>query len=323
MLKTDYSKTKGIVLPFPYNFSDKEYHQLSNFFIELYKLIPKEIKLNVICNSTSAVEMLLSKTKGIDINIIQIDGFDELWLRDILGLKSDKGVFLPQYKPDYFKKTYSTDYIEQLRNQVYQIHKSLGNNVVDLEIELDGGNFVTNGEVAIITDKAVKANSKVDMVAYFQEHLNVSPIIIEQSVSDILGHSDGTLSFLNKNTIALSIYPENLPSLKEERKAQLNIKKKFEDKGFGVVEVYDRPVDEVVGVPDDFLFGARGIYVNNILLNNTVILPQFNLPKYKAIKDYNALNKSIFEGLGYNTKTIQSDLLGKQGGVLHCVSWCY
>jgi agmatine/peptidylarginine deiminase len=323
MLKTDYNNTKGIVLPFPYNFTDKEYHQLSNFFIELYRLIPKEIELNVICNSDEAITELKSKTNDLSINIILIEGFEEIWLRDILGLKSDKEVFLPQYKPDYFTKTYTHDYINQLRDQVCQIHTSLGNEVVDLEVVLDGGNFVTNGEIAFMTDKVINDNPGLNVKEYFIEKLGITPFLIEQSEYDKLGHSDGTISFLEKHTVALSQYQKELTSLAEEQKQQQDLKEELEYQRFKVVEVYDRPVDEKVGNKDDFLYGARGIYINNILLNDTVILPQYNLPKYKATKDYNSLNKTIYEDLGYKVKTIQADLLGKQGGVLHCVSWCY
>ena len=33
--------------------------------------------------------------------------------------------------------------------------------------------------------------------------------------------------------------------------------------------------------------------------------------------------QSIYEKLGFKVEIIQSDDLGKLGGGLHCISWCY
>ena len=72
---SDYSKTTGIVLPFPFGFDDNDYHQLHPFFIELFDLIPFEIELTVICNSEKAFQTMAESVKRIINNIIVIDDF--------------------------------------------------------------------------------------------------------------------------------------------------------------------------------------------------------------------------------------------------------
>lgn len=240
-----------------------------------------------------------------------------------MGIKYGNKVFLPQFNPDYYTQIYTPEYVALIRKQIKQIHKQLKHEVVDLDLVLDGGNFVSNGEVVIMTDKVIIDNPDLDINLYFREKLNMTPIIIKQSEYDKLGHTDGYLSFINRDIIALSHYPNELRSLKSECEQLLQLKLQFQGLGFKVIDVFDRPVDEKTISHGDWLYSARGIFINNLILNDSVIFPEFNLPTLKNNKNFNLINQNIYKELGFKVKTIQSDSLSKLGGGIHCVSWCF
>lgn len=68
---------------------------------------------------------------------------------------------------------------------------------------------------------------------------------------------------------------------------------------------------------------SKGIYVNNIILNDTVILPQYSLPTKRETEYYNKTNTEIYTKLGFKVETVNCDNLSQFGGSLHCLSFVY
>ena len=128
--------------------------------------------------------------------------------------------------------------------------------------------------------------------------------------------------------MCLSQYP-NIDFLKADIEYVMGIKKQLEDRHFEITRIYDRPVSEkVVGSGEyendkasNCLNSARGIYINFLLLNDTIILPEYTLPNYKKQIDYNMINKQAFTDLGYTVITLNCDELAWLGGSLHCISF--
>ena len=96
-----------------------------------------------------------------------------------------------------------------------------------------------------------------------------------------------------------------------------------------VITIHDRPVAEKViggGKTEndksiDCLNSARGIYVNFLILNDVIILPEYSIPNYKNTLDYNSVNKKSLEALGYQVLTINCDELAKLGGSIRCATF--
>lgn len=96
-----------------------------------------------------------------------------------------------------------------------------------------------------------------------------------------------------------------------------------------ITTIYDRPLAEkVIGSgrnefdkTKECLNSARGIFINFLILNNTIILPEYTIPNYKRKMIYNEVNKHILQNLGYNVISINCDELAKLGGSLHCISF--
>ena len=237
-----------------------------------------------------------------------------------MGIRVSNKIFLPQYHTIGMRTAHSTNYLTKVRKQIKSIFPKIGLAYQEIKLNIDGGNFVTNDKVAIITERAILDNHKIDVRKYLNENLNLEPIFIKNSDDDLLCHSDGEVSFINEKTVMHSSYPFELSSLYEERLLLSANQNKLIENRFNVINVYDRPINGKEIYNDLYLHSARGIYINNIILNNTVILPEFNIPSYKRTINYNKLNKTVYENLGFEVKTINCDELGYLGGGLHCVS---
>jgi hypothetical protein len=183
-----------------------------------------------------------------------------------------------------------------VRNQVLEIfEKSIGAEVIEMPIILDGGNFV---------------------------------IIVPSNKNDPLSHSDGYLNFLTENRICLSEYP-TIDFLKDDIEYMNQLKRIVIEKSLEITTIYDRPIAEkLIGSgrnehdkTKECLNSARGIFINFLILNNTIILPEYSIPNYNSKMIYNEVNKHILQNLGYNVIPINCDELAKLGGSLHCISF--
>lgn len=55
---------------------------------------------------------------------------------------------MPEYKPDYCNYLYTAEYIEEISALVKEIiSKTIKKNIINIPVAMDGGNFVTNGDV--------------------------------------------------------------------------------------------------------------------------------------------------------------------------------
>jgi len=220
MVKSDFSRKEKLFLAYPEGFS-KEYEKLTPFYEELISLIPDNIHQYIIVKNQKAGDKIKKLFPDKNLETVLIYDFEEIWLRDIMGFFiGKKKIVKPIFKPDYFTKTYNKKYLQKLDRQVRQIiDKTIGLEIIDLPLVLDGGNVVSNGEIAIITDKIYRDNptrKKEEVNELIEEYLKVKPFIIPQMHNDKLGHSDGYISFLKKYWILISEYPIYLKCFNKE-----------------------------------------------------------------------------------------------------------
>lgn len=323
MIKPDYALVKDLFLAYPLGFG-KHYNSFIPFFDELISLIPNEVHLYIIVNNERAARKLHSLFPDKNLDVTVIKEFYEIWLRDIMGFNRNDCIIKPIFKPDYYKDVYTDSYLKKIDRQVREIiSNTIQKEVIDLPLIWDGGNLVTNGKVGFITDKILRDNrlySQDKIEAIIKEYTGLEPIIIPTSEYDKLGHSDGFVSFLNENTVCLASYPFEDAQLSDSIYVE-RLEKVLNEKCFRVVRSIEAIVNEKSRNDKDFIYSAKGCYVNNIILNNTLILPQYTLTSTQECILYNHANYSLLKKYFVKVAPINCDAISADGGVLRCLSF--
>ena len=329
MIFTEYSKVTNLILAYPERYYN-EYEKLTSFYDSLINIIPNDIQLWLITNNNATKNKLETKYRYKKINVIGIKGWDEIWLRDCIGINTSEGIIKPYYHPQYCSLHRYSDYFEHINKQSRIIIKEcLQKKINYMPLVIDGGNFSNNDKTVFLTNKILDDNkelSKSEIINILKDFTSLQPEIIERCENDSIGHTDGFLNFISNNKVLLSNYP-SLSFLKEDIQFIYRVRKKLKEEKLEVIELYDRPIDEIVPcecyrkTKKACFYSARGNYINFLRLNNTIILPEYTLPTLRETKYYNNINKDSLTQLGFQVKTINCDLLSKEGGSLHCLSY--
>ncbi|HTB99748.1 MAG TPA: agmatine deiminase family protein [Ferruginibacter sp.] len=329
MIFTEYSKVTNLILAYPERYYN-EYEKLTSFYDSLINIIPNDIQLWLITNNNATKIKLESKYRYKKINVIGIKGWDEIWLRDCIGINTSEGIIKPYYHPQYCSLHRYGDYFEHINKQSRIIIKEcLQKKINYMPLVIDGGNFSNNDKTVFLTNKILDDNkelSKSEIINILKDFTSLQPEIIERCENDSIGHTDGFLNFISNSKVLLSNYP-SLSFLKEDIQFIYRVRKKLKEEKLEVIELYDRPIDEIVPcecyrkTKKACFYSARGNYINFLRLNNTIILPEYTLPSLRETKYYNNINKDSLTQLGFQVKTINCDMLSKEGGSLHCLSY--
>lgn len=319
MIKADFSKCKKLFLSYPKGFLN-EYETLTPFYDGLIELIPEDVNLFLITNTKKVQQELRGKfSHKSNIEIIVINYFDEIWLRDCMGIAADGKILKPIYSPNYCTLSKETKYFQYLNKLVRRFFSDLGmSNIVDVPLSIDGGNFVHNTKKVFLTAKVVEDNPGKDVKRIIKDYTGLDAIIVDRSYYDVLGHIDGYMAFRDEDTLFVSEYP-NLPYLKQDIKYVKMLRSVAESNGFKVIPVFDMPIDEPVHCnckgkkTRSCLYSARGVFVNYIRFNNYIIMPEYTIPQNSSV-EYNWMNRKIFESYGFDVLSINCDQLAKFGG---------
>jgi agmatine/peptidylarginine deiminase len=331
MIKTEFSKVNDLFLAYPKGFEDIS-DKVVSFYQKLIGIIPNDIRQFIIVNNEPAGKEIKALYPKKNIEVIEVRNFNEIWLRDIMGFNTGiNRIYRPIFKPDYYNEIYDQEYLDLIETQVKQIFmRSIGAEVVELPLILDGGNLITNGEIGFVTDKVIKQNP--EMAIYIgkilHDYLGIETIMVKSNKKDKLAHTDGYMNFLNKETLCISQYPD-IDFLKDDRIYANELYKMAKSLDLKIIPIYDRPVAEKAvegseplnSKPGNCLYSARGVFVNFLILNDTIILPEYTIPSYKKEMDYNAVNRQALTNMGYNVIMINCDDLARLGGSLHCISF--
>jgi agmatine/peptidylarginine deiminase len=331
MIHTDYSHVKNLILAYPDGYSN-EYEPLTSFYDSLIDLIPDDITLWLITNNKTTCNKLNVKYNFKKVNVITIYGWDEIWLRDCLGINAEDGILKPDYHPKYCALCNYSDYYKHINKLSKIVIKECTNKrIFEIPLALDCGNFSNNNRVVFITNKVLEDNrewSRFEICQILHDVTGLKVQILKRSKTDTIGHTDGFLQFISDDKVMLANYP-SFPFLKADIDFIYEARKRIEKENIGIIDFYDRPVDEIVSCECYIhskkvcYYSARGNYLNFLRLNNTIILPDYALPTLKESKYYSALNKEILLNLGFEVRTINCDQLSKQGGSLHCISYTF
>ena len=235
-----------------------------------------------------------------------LKGTKDIWCRDYMPIQIEKGKFVQfRYEPSYLK--------ENLELQSDPKEVCTANNI-DPEfskINLDGGNVVNWSDRAIISDRVFDENpeysSKNKLISEIEKFLETEIIVIPQIKSDMTGHADGMVRFVDRNTLLGN-------DREQEYKYWKNgINKILKEKGIEYIDIPFLDHSEKK-YPDH----AIGCYMNYLEVQNLIVLPIFETEKNKDQEVYNKF-KEIFPDR--RIEVINYNEIGLYGGLLNCTTW--
>lgn len=229
------------------------------------------------------------------------DGARDIWARDFMPVKTKSGKYVSfRYEPSYLagdpqlRTNFKTDIAPSFKVD----------NLVYTDINLDGGNvvFSPSKEKVIISDRVFLENhgiSEAELTAKLAKLLEASVLIIPSLKSDMTGHADGMVRFVNENTVVANA---PLSPFGFETK----VKKSLQNHGFNVI---DFPYFYSKGD------SAVGCYLNFLETEQAIFLPVFRVDTdNKAVQTAKHIfHKAI---IPVNINEIAAD-----GGLLNCISW--
>jgi len=230
----------------------------------------------------------------------------DIWCRDYMPIQIEKGKFVQfRYEPSYLKDDLELQSVPKEVCKANKIKPQFS------KINLDGGNVVNWSDRAIITDRVFYENpeylSKNKLIAEIEKLLEVEIIVIPQIKSDMTGHADGMVRFVDRNTLLGN-------NREQEYKYWKNgINKILKEKGIEYIDISFLDHKEK-HYPDH----AIGCYVNYLEVGNLIVIPIFETEKNKDQEVYDKF-KEIFPNR--KIETINYNEIGFFGGLLNCTTW--
>lgn len=249
----------------------------------------------------NAADRLFAALDLFNINYKFIKNTKDIWALDYMPVKTKSGRFISfRYDPSYLQK-----YPELHTNFCKEIAPSLSiESLTYSDINLDGGNvvFSQSKEKAVISDRVFDENKdkiKTELINELEKLLEAQVIIIPSLKSDMTGHADGMVRFVDENTVI-----GNASDFKYG--LEIRIKTTLKKNG---IEVIDFPYFESKGD------SAVGCYLNFLETERIIFLPVFDVDM-----DKDAINtaKGIFKK---KIVPVNINEIAKDGGVLNCISW--
>lgn len=229
-----------------------------------------------------------------------LDGTNDIWLRDFMPVRTGSGKLVSfRYEPSYLKN-------DPVLRTVFRkdLAPQLGLPVTYSNINLDGGNvvFSPSGERVLISDRVFSENPEYPpaaLVRELSELLEAEVLIIPSLKSDMTGHADGMMRFLDDRTVLCN---RPLSSCGFEQK----VKRSVRDYGLDAVDFPFVPTGRI---------SAVGCYLNYLETEQAVFLPVFGIEQdaEAAASAQQIFSKEI---VPVNIREI-----AQQGGCLNCISW--
>ena len=224
----------------------------------------------------------------------------DIWVRDFMPVRTRSGKLVSfRYEPSYLRDcpALRTDFRRDIAPQ-------LALTPLYADINLDGGNvvFSPSGARVLISDRVFSENPErppAALVHELSELLEAEVLIIPSLKSDMTGHADGMVRFLDDRTVLC-----NRPL--SPRGFEQQVKRAVQDCGLDAVGFPFVPTGGV---------SAVGCYLNFLETERAVFLPVFGIEQDAEAETFarQLFSKEIVPA---NIREI-----AQQGGCLNCISW--
>lgn len=247
-----------------------------------------------------------------------------IWIRDFSPIpvtKSGKIIFtgFASNSPDQENKFFG----ETLTRQLGRPYRAA-------TFELEGGNFLTDGNKCYIAGKLEESKndaSPVPSITEMQKGLGCTDLIVISKPPHV--HIDMFAKILGPNLVAVNVLDESL--LEFYRDSDGEVPEELVE----LNEALDRSADQfskhlnVVRLPMPAPYkNTFRTYANAILVNQTAIIPDYEqygwnygpYPDTQLLPELREKVKKIYSEAGFNPVFINADGLIYNGGAFHCVT---
>ena len=240
---------------------------------------------------------------GVDFRMLKYT--EDIWCRDYMPIQTGDNRFVAyKYFPNYLNDAENRKFITNVKKVGNVDFLKWGDNVVDLDLIIDGGNVVKCGNKIVMTEKVFVENkdkSRDDVQKMLTDAFQCEIVFIPWDREEIYGHSDGVIHYLGGNRVLMTNYEQ----------FDADMAKKFRqvlDEHFEVVSLkYDV----------EHLDKNSWAYINYLQIGKLVLVPQLGIPEdQQALQQIRAyLPECNVIGVPDAMEAVDKD------GALNCISW--
>lgn len=230
----------------------------------------------------------------------------DIWCRDYMPIQTAHNQFVQfRYEPSYLKEE------SHLQSDPRQICEENGIEPIFSNINLDGGNLAWYENKVVLTERIYTENpeftDKKKLLAEIENLLDAEVIIIPHVKSDMTGHADGHIRFLNEHTL---LGNDRTKEYKYWTKAMNKVLAKND------LDYIDVPFFSHYDKKNPN--NAIGCYLNYLEVGNLIVLPKFEtdpvLDEQVRQMFVKLFPDKVIESINYNK-------IGNEGGLLNCTTW--
>lgn len=234
-----------------------------------------------------------------------VGSIPDIWIRDFAPVRTVHGNFKFQYLPAYLRQ----DDARAIERGFMAWFRSVGLEAEPVDLVLDGGNFVYNGtDTVVITERILEDNpgyTRQEIHQRIQSGLQLETVaIIPEGVREKTGHADGMVVWLSQVVLGVARF---------EEPARSRVLRALEQElpGVELVELPFQPTGDMW----EGWESAAGVYVNALLTEHALYIPQFGL-------EADALAERAYRL--FSAKDVIPVRTGREvrlGGSIHCLTW--
>ncbi len=315
-----------IALVYPYGILNRYMRFYDEFLKDYLFKLQDEIRIIIIACSHQSEQLIKDKFPENNYETIVIPEAVDIWIRDWapvpLNSNGDDYIYLkPDFKTGYYNGMYQS-YIPKLNKAGSKLAEYLGIKTIPLPLKSDGGNFAYNGKDTVILTNRIISNNESLSIRQIEDYFKQIPgiekvIFIPVEPGDVTGHTDGTVRFIDEETVVIAAYPKKYSSenlytcnLAEELGKQLG-------NNYKIIQIENEIISDES--PRAVTPSATGNYINFLKLGNKIFLPQYGI--HQDLSAYKTLKYELpaCEIIRVNIKDILQ--ISKDGGVLNCITW--
>ncbi|QNX88180.1 agmatine deiminase family protein [Acinetobacter seifertii] len=246
-------------------------------------------------------------TGKVPEDILLVDDIRDIWMRDFTTVNPEQPVQFTYTWASMTQKQ-SKD-VQKSFNQFadrYQIQRA------KTDLMIDGGNLVDDYAGRVITTTRFMQDNELSYNEAKQElkaTLGATEVAILEPDEEVLAHSDGMVSWVDKNTLLVNDYSKN-PSFRSIVMKELKT-------SFPTAKIVEVPVEYKTNPKGQWegFESACGVNLNATVTHNNIYVPTFNMPhdeKALTIIKQNTSKKVI---------SVNAENVCPMGGSVRCLTW--